>query len=146
MWAVVCHYSCICDYFVEWNILFFDEFYSIGSFDTVPNTLGKSTNIVGHASVPGFGVFLKELFVFKHGSRVSVIDGVCKGTWGCLDNGLSGAMGQWLEVVGMRGTWGGGLPLHWIVHPCFWYTVWLKRGVHPWFLYRVGWMGWYGMW
>ena len=66
MWAVVCHYSCICDCFVGWNFLFFDEFDHIGSFDTVPDALGKSTNFVSHAIVPGLGVFFKELFVFEH--------------------------------------------------------------------------------
>ena len=146
MGTVVGHYSGISDCFVGWNVSFMDEFDGVGSFDTVPDTLGKSTNFVGHARVPGLGVFFKELFVFKHGSRFSVVDGVCKGTRGCLDGGLSGAMGHWSEVVGVRGRWWGGLALYWIVHPWFWYTVWLNRGVHPWFWYRVGWIGWYGVW
>ena len=87
--AVVGHNSGISHCFVGWNVSFMDEFDGVSSFDTVPNALGKSTNFIGHASVPGFGVFLKELFVLKHVSGVGVVDGVCKGTRGCLDNGLS---------------------------------------------------------
>ena len=64
MGAVVGHNSGISHCFVGWNVSFMDEIDGVGSFDTVPDALGKSTNFVSHAIVPGLGVFFKELFVF----------------------------------------------------------------------------------